>query len=293
MRRWSRHPYMHASAIVAGAVAIPVGRARAATPPALGKAGRIFLRRGLFVGAVLKDPAPSETQWRETDCNTATLDGSSVPPIYAQQWALADYSTGRLPNSDGLFTISFGNIGRYDKRVVERLAHSFTVTHARHPDVLVHTDQIAGEWSEDELRSYVRTAKPDLLTFRTTHFRVPEIYDAFAIYRKIALEGSEPIALGHYGVGCNSPKPSDAELALDCFAGWTMGARWINLFRWNGTNTARFARIARESRRLSPFLVRLASTDIRIVPGSGRRPRHVPTWDPFASPYIDSISGAE
>jgi hypothetical protein len=77
-----------------------------------------------------------------------------------------------------------------------------------------------------------------------------------------------------------------------------MGARWIDLLRWDRTETAQFghlARIARESRRLSRFLVRLTSTDVRIGPGhySGRPARHVLAWDSFASPYIDGISGSD
>lgn len=338
--------------MVAGAAALPIGRAQAAVP-ALSRATRVFLDRGLFIGAWVTTPQtgrhfPSAAEWRESGCNTATFYEPAFynAKVHARQWALANFPAGglRAPRSgekvpgpaDSLFTICFGDEELHDEQIVNWLADWFALIHAQHPDVLVHNNQFATEWSEDELRTYVRAAKPDLLTYDSYYFTAPDpypgggrpdIYDALAVYRKVALEGHDgtgnsPIAFGHYTEGFKGGTgytyvPSESELNLDYFAAWTMGARWTNLFRWehdstqfllyrkDGTHTPQFdqfARIAREGRRLSPFLVRLTSTDVRIVPGQHRdgagtptgntRPRHVSVWDSLASPYIDGISGS-
>lgn len=334
VRRWSRRAFLRASVAVAGVAALPVGPARAGSPPALNRAARVFLDRGLFIGAWVPRTGryfPNAAQWRDSACNAATFYEPDFYPgtLPAAQWALARYPAGDLTepesgqrvlsgaaarHADTLFTICFGSDAPYDEQVVDWLADWFALTHAQHPDVLVHSDQLAGDWSEQQLRSYVRRAKPDLLTFDARNLGLPDIYDVLAIYRKVALEGhdgtgSAPIAFGHYAAGFagGSYVPSESELNLDCFAAWTMGARWTTLFQWadGGTHLSRFgqlARIAREGRRLSPFLVRLSSTDVRIVPGrhldgSGAptgnpRPRNVPVWDSFASPYIAGISAS-
>lgn len=258
----------------------------------------MFRDRGLLIGTLLTDAVPSQRQWQRSGCNAAIVDGSSRPPAYARQWAIADHPTVPGVQPDGrLFTMCFGTGQPYDERLVARLAKAFALVHRHHRDVLVHIDQLAGQWSEEELRSYVRTARPDLVTFSQRRFRAPAIYDSLAIYRKVALEGydgsgSSPIAFGHYGAACITDELSDAELRLDCFAAWTMGARWISLFRWSDAAAARLARIARESARLSPFLVRLTSTDVRTA-HFRHRPRHLPVRDPFAGPYIDDISGSD
>lgn len=356
MRRWSRRAFLRASAVFAGAAALPGTRARAASPPqALSRASRVFLDRGLFIGAWVTTPQtgryfPSVAEWQESGCNTATF---YEPAFYnaripARQWALAAYPAGGLrapgpaeqvlgaadQHGDRLFSICFGSEELHDHQIVNWLADWFALTHAQHPDALAHCNQSANEWSEAQLRSYVRTAKPDLVTFDAYHFSSPDpypgggrpdIYDALALYRKVALEGHDgtgdsPIAFGHYTAGFKGGAgytyvPSESELNLDYFAAWTMGARWTNLFRWERDSTQfllygadgrhtpqfrQFARIAREGRRLSPFLVRLSSTDVRIVPGrhldgsgtaaDNARPRRVPVWDSLASPYIDRIS---
>jgi len=363
--------FLRASAVAAGAAALPTGAAFAAESPAhptgsLSRASRVFLDRGLFIGAWVTTPVtkryyPTVQEWRQSGFDTATFYEKPYfnKPLFdalpvRTQWALAVYpaggiggkpapgrsilSTEQQAHVDSLFTLCFGDEELYSTQLVDWLAAWFALTHKQHPRVLVHNNQYAAEWSQAELRSYVRTAKPDLLTYDAYYFGSPDpykgggrpdVYDALNAYRVVALAGHDgtgrsPIAFGHYTEGFKGGPgytyvPSESELNLDYFAAWTMGAKWTNLFRWeqdssvflfydkDGAHTPQFrqlGRIARQGRRLSPFLVRLSSTDVRIVPGRHRnsagditpntRPRRVDVWDAFASPYVQSIkAGAD
>jgi hypothetical protein len=287
-------------------------------------------------------PFPTAAEWRDSGLTTATFyDVSQADPAAlsaAASWALARYPDGRLdrgpshgerlldavqrPHAAHLAAIGFGDQDRYGPVLVDRLAAWFALAHAQHPDVVVHNIQALASWSQHELQSYVRTAKPDLVAFSSSDFSSadpypdggrPDIYDALNSYRLIALAGHDgtgraPIAFGRL---IESPSggyvPSESELNFGYFAAWTMGARWTNLvgqghdgFAFNRTPQSRqVARIAQQSRNMSPFLVRLSSSDVRIIPGRRRdaagsvvrnaRPVTIAQWDGYASPYLSAV----
>ena len=119
---------------------------------------------------------------------------------------------------------------------------------------------------------------------------------------------------------------AESEIRLNQFASWTFGFTFVSAFVYNSPDghgveaalfealgderpTPAFYHIAetnRQSRNLGPSLVRLQSTDIRIIPGrhmegSPAAPADnvapaglgaVPLWDPRADPYITSITAA-
>src|SRR5699024_7515443 len=117
-------------------------------------------------------------------------------------------------------------------------------------------------FSEEMLRKYVQTAKPDLITYDMYYFRenrqsqevggtVIPFYDDLNRYRKIAAEGVDgtglsPIPFGNYmqawrtGPGAATPEKrgdgwyemTESQIYLSGFANWTFGAKWLSIFRW-------------------------------------------------------------
>lgn len=156
--------------------------------------------------------------------------------------------------------------------------------------------------------------------------RPAQLYYAMVRYRRLALAGNDgtgrrPIPYGLWiqtfkgsatGVGTWTRFPSESELSQQQFAALTLGFKLLNAFTYNSTSdvggkldaplfkqpfgkepTPAFQHIAeinRQSLNLGPTLVRLLSTDIRIVP---RPPAladliapHIPRWDTKADPYL-------
>lgn len=159
--------------------------------------------------------------------------------------------------------------------------------------------------------------------------RPAQLYYAMMRYRRLALAGNDgtgrkPIPYGLWlqtfkgsatGVGTWSRFPSESELSQQQFAALTLGFKLLNAFTYNGTSdvggklnapffkqpfgkdpTPAFQHIAeinQHSLNLGPTLVRLLSTDVRIVP---RPPTladliapEIPHWDAKADPYMTSL----
>lgn len=192
----------------------------------------------------------------------------------------------------------------------ERLyAVQFALLRQQAPGVLVHNNQAPHQWTEAQLRTYTRVAKPDLLTFDDYYFStqtgypggsVTPMYNALHLYRKLALEGVDgsgrsPIQFGQYTLGFRTgDKPSDggsyiiseSQQNLVPNAVWAMGGTWLTMFRWwkgwsqglvdtgrDGRRTPQFDRyraINHTMAALSPHLTRLRSTDIRLIRGQHR-----------------------
>jgi len=164
---------------------------------------------------------------------------------------------------------------------------------------------------------------------------VTKLYNELGKYRKVALGGydgtdASPIAFGQYLLGyktgdCPSCSPAkdlsnayvltESELNLIPYATWTFGGKWTSIFRWgqdkwwtllldsNGNRTQtyyQYAAVANTARHLSPYLTRLTSKDVRMIPGQYKQvngsiastnvPSYVKKWDNAASSYIKSIS---
>ena len=202
-------------------------------------------------------------------------------------------------NISNLVSMQFGDEESFGVSVVKTLKEWYDLSHKLYPDALVHNNQWGGQWSTDQLRSYVRAAKPDLLTYDSYYFSAPgqyaggsvkSLYEQLNKYRTVALEGIDgtgqaPIAFGLYTQGFKEGSgtyvPSESEIDIVSSATWTMGGKWTNLFRWeegpvflfydeNGNLTPtydQYAKLAREGNNLGPYLVRLNSTDVRFIPG--------------------------
>ncbi|MAE60084.1 MAG: hypothetical protein CMJ49_01880 [Planctomycetaceae bacterium] len=155
------------------------------------------------------------------------------------------------------------------------------------------------------------------------------LYFQLSRYRELALGGHDgtrttPIPYGTYvQTFIKTPTgdwwhPSESEARMNQFTAWTMGYKMINTWTFDDTpegpnvldsiffdapvnSTANptpeffwYAELNRQALNLGDSLVRLLSTDLRIVQGEKWPgifwPDWMDEWDPNADPYITSIS---
>lgn len=159
--------------------------------------------------------------------------------------------------------------------------------------------------------------------------RPAQLYYSMMRYRKFALAGNDgtgrqPIPYGLWiqtfkgaasGIGSWPRFPSESELRQQQFTALTLGFKLISAFTYNSTADVRgrfsapffkqpfgkqptsafqhIAEINQQSLNLGPTLVRLLSTDVRIVP---RPPAladliapEIPHWNPKADPYMTRL----
>jgi hypothetical protein len=149
-------------------------------------------------------------------------------------------------------------------------------------------------------------------------------------YRDVALSGTDglgeqPIGFGQYIQGFRNDAEYDmteSQLRLYYYMTWAFGGKWLNWFRYlqgnddgnGGTIPNSWCMLLNsavpgnpsealywasqcnlESRNLSDYLIRLQSTDVRLVPGdwgcNDGVPNNVPLWSEDADPYISAING--
>lgn len=178
----------------------------------------------------------------------------------------------QLANVQNLNNIGFGDEENYSDTLTQILKDWFEVSKQHYPHVLVHHNEVGNTpppsmslistFNEDMLRKYVRTAKPDFITYDMYYFRenrqksevggtVIPFYDDLNRYRKIASEGYDgsgqsPIPFGNYiqgwrtGPGAATHEKrgdgwyemTESQAYLSGFANWTFGAKWLSMFRW-------------------------------------------------------------
>ncbi|WP_136465708.1 LamG-like jellyroll fold domain-containing protein [Flagellimonas onchidii] len=166
-----------------------------------------------------------------------------------------------LINDGKITTMQFGDEEGYSTALVGRWRDWYDVFRNHYPNILVHNNQYVDQWSEGQLRDYLVTAKPDLLTFdnywwwRTNTNRtggaLPSMGE-LAKYRKLAMEGydgtgSSPISFGQYlgaykpttgqqaSGGCNDAPGytfSESQIYGNTYSAFVMGGKWSSLFRW-------------------------------------------------------------
>ena len=170
-----------------------------------------------------------------------------------------------------------------------------------------------------DLRTFMRTTMPDMMCFDTyPHYMTNTValwYTHMQKFRLVSLEGydgagSTPLPYGQYldtfRSSYTDPLPTESFIRLQRFAHWAFGYTFTEDYLYNGeadgsgnaatmfsaggddpsTKTPVFDYVAeanREGRNLGRALVRLVSTDIRMVPGkvSGKTntlPDGLSTW---------------
>lgn len=269
--------------------------------PELFRANRIFIRHGLQLqcwvatdnyelGGKAGQPAYnlSIPDWKLTGFTGPTFYG---PPLINtsyfkefpdSQWAIAkaphadqlkkgptDYekkngflSEDQLKYLDNLTTICFGDEEHYSFEVAKFLKEWYDVARRLYPDVLVHNNQYPNQWTRENLLTYIKLAKPDLLTYDWYYFHTwdkdnyigaKDMAGHLAEYRDLALGGWEGnkkdyMAFGQYSQGYvneGTYKLTESQLRLYYYMTWTFGGKWLNwfplfargwLWRTNGTD---------------------------------------------------------
>jgi hypothetical protein len=173
-----------------------------------------------------------------------------------------------------------------------------------YPNTLAFTNFWGGQLDANALKSYMETTRPDMLMF--DHylglFSTRETwYAEMCKYRTTALagfdgSGTKPLPYAQYTRaflrnGYSDPLPGESFVRVQHFASWAFGYTFTSAFVYNtpfnaepGTAysamfstegdsnpTPVFGYVAetnRQSRNLGPALVRLVSTDIRIIPAT-------------------------
>ncbi len=165
---------------------------------------------------------------------------------------------------DRLTTMCVGDEENYSFEVVNWTKQWYDVARKYYPDVLLHNNQwgYGGQWNENQMRFYIKTAKPDMLTFDAYYFLpvgekisyyrgAKAMADDLMMYRNLALEGSDgagddPLVFGQYTQGYKQDgtyEISESELRLYYSMTWAFGGKWLNWFRWlqgnenNGSTT--------------------------------------------------------
>jgi hypothetical protein len=164
--------------------------------------------------------------------------------------------------------------------------------------------------TEQGMRTYMQTARPDMLSFDDypSSFSISSSnrnswYSSTAAERKVALEGYDgtgtaPIVYGQfmkmYRDSYTSSLPSESFVRMQRFVSLAFGYQFLNDYAYNRypeapdatvlfTNSLSatsdpsptivfdyLAEANRQIRNLSPALARMVSTDVRMIPGSGK-----------------------
>jgi len=169
------------------------------------------------------------------------------------QWLSAE----QLQYADRLVSVCFGDEQKYSIEQIRLLAEWFEDFRSRTPNVLLHINQYARQWNREQLTNYIRTAKPDLITFDDYYFSMSEggkgkdykvpaiVADTINEYRIPAMGGHDgsgeaPIPFGQYLSGFKTGEGSMASgsyeitqsqknLAANLTA--SMGGKWLSIFR--------------------------------------------------------------
>ena len=191
------------------------------------------------------------------------------------------------------------------------MAATYASWRSLYPGVLAYTGSCGWGNPIDvaALRVYMRATKPDMLMFNGyPSFSFCEAgnsgrckwYSFMQRYRTVALEGydgtgRQPIPyaqfLNLFRPAGSGGMPGESYVRLQQNASWAFGFSMVSAFVYNSVNaevtsvmfasdgdvdpTPVFGYVAetnRQSRNLGPALVRLVSTDIRMIPGTTRSP---------------------
>lgn len=226
--------------------------------------------------------------------------GQSVTNPTEEEKTNGYLSKDQLANIKNLTTVCFGDEENFNTSIVDTFKQWFELSHKLYPNVLVHSNQQAKQWQSADYQYYMQTAKPDVLTFDdylytpdgTDRNMFTTIVNYINAVRTFALAGYDgtgrsPIAFGQYLLGFktgdnNNYVITESQINAVPFATLTMGGKWLSLFRWeyqsdvfllfdkSGKRTQQYyqyAQMAKKVRYLSPYLVRLNSTDVYFLAG--------------------------
>ena len=155
----------------------------------------------------------------------------------------------QLKYLEQLTTICFGDEEAYSFEMAKILKQWYDVARRLYPDALLHNNQYPGQWSRNDLLTYIKLAKPDLLTYDWYYFHTwdadnyigaKDMAGHLSEYRSLALggwdgKGEDYMAFGQYIQGFvneGTYKLTESQLRLYYYMTWTFGGKWVNWFRY-------------------------------------------------------------
>jgi len=290
----------------------------------LSRGHKVLLERGLQLQAMTFVPQTGyfdPVRWSESNFTTIDFCGSIYPaslmppgtenmPWSRYMYYAADIAEAEHPYAANLVRLQLRdeqNIG--DDAELALMAPSVAALQAKYPHVLIHTNQSGDQGTYqshtvEELRTYMRRIKPDMLMFDRYPFcgwdagGAPlSFYQTLEKYRKLSLAGhdgtgSQPIPFGTYTQtftyeGVRNHIVSESEVRLNNFAAWAFGCKLVCsyfyenrknsrelpvMFSGDGTKdpTPVFYQVAetnRQSLNLGPALIRLKSNHVAMKMG--------------------------
>ena len=158
-------------------------------------------------------------------------------------------SKDHLKYLNNLTTICFGDEENYSFELVKLLKKWYDVARRLYPDALLHNNQFAGQWKRNDMLTYIKLAKPDLLTYDWYYFHTwdadnyigaKDMAGHLCEYRDLALSGWQGdkknyMAFGQYSQGFVNEgiyKLTESQLRLYYYMTWTFGGKWLNWFRF-------------------------------------------------------------
>ena len=290
----------------------------------LSRGTQIVLSRGLQLAAVECKPTAyfDVDRWLSANFTVINFQSSSYPhsillahylPV-TQQWGRWTWDDSRtldpadLPYASNCVTLQYndemdGNYGKLnilDPSTQAAVAAQFSTWNALYPNAMTDTSFYGGQLTSSQLRTYVMTCKPDLLTYESFpgFFATKQAwYAEMQKYRQVALAGydgtgNQPIPYAQQTqasrTSYSDPLPGESFVRWQQFASWAFGftgvTQWVygDPHFYNPTPgqdqilpqmfstpeydspTIMFGYVAetnRQSQHLGPALVRMVSTN--------------------------------
>ena len=211
------------------------------------------------------------------------------------------------PYQSRFIDAQYGDEGPYSDAEVEAFSRWFEFSREAYPQALTHSNQNNDStWAQlENFRHYVRTAKPDLVSFDHYYWGGGDVFGshgpaawdatnhllglaAWRTQRQVALEGltgdgSEPILFGQY-LDAFDHNGSQSQKALVTSLSLASGMKWLSLFRMeinrydgnsffdiDGAPTRAYWEICdilHRARTLGAYLAPLTNDWIAVQPGS-------------------------
>jgi len=258
------------------------------------------------------------SRWIKTDGSNPLTNNETTKHLSE----LVSLQYGDELNQDGTGTI--------DATTASTIASTFSSWHSQYgSNFLAYTNFGANNASKSMtptgLASYMQATNPDMLMFDAYPRQLVTLstwYSEMQKYRQAGLvgidgTGQKPIPYATYTdlyrTSYGATLPDESIVNLQEFASWAFGYTFLTAFVYNKPNNTgvyptmfssdgdsqptavvnEVAEANRQSLNLGPALVRLVSTDVRMIPGTSHSlPAGISAWAPGAggNSYITSIT---
>ena len=290
----------------------------------LSRGHKILLERGLQLQAMTFVPQTGyfdPVRWAESnftaiDFCAAPYPASLMPAgTEGMLWSRYMYYAEDIDEAEHPYAANLVRLQLRDEQNIadpaelELMAPAFTALQAKYPNAMIHTNQSGDtgpyqSFTTEQLQTYMRKIKPDLLMFDRYPFAGHDaggapssLYQTLEKYRKLGLAGNDgtgtqPIPVGTYTQtftydGVLNHIVSESEVRLNNFAAWAFGCKLLCsyfyenrqttsessvMFAGDGTKnpTPVFYHVAetnRQSLNLGPALIRLKSHHVAMKMG--------------------------